>query len=101
MQRVGKIEWYSQTRGFAILSSLAADGATEKFFAHISKVLKSPEVIRQGQHVAFDVSSAAVKRPGDLPTALNIVVTETQPKIEPPSAPPQPESIEKQSGGAK
>lgn len=89
MQRSGKVEWYNQTRGFAILSSLATDGATEKFFAHISKVLKSPEVIRQGQFVTFDVSSAPIKRPGHLPTALNIVITEP-PKVEPCA--PQPEA---------
>jgi len=80
--RVGKVEWYSKQRGFGILSSPAQDGSVEKFFAHVSKIVRSPEKIEQGQPVTFEVSDLPIRRVGDLPMALNVVIELPQPKTE-------------------
>jgi len=82
MSRTGKLDYYSRTRGFGIISSPAEDGSVEKFFAHISKILRSPEKIEQGQNATFDVSGLPAKRDGDLPMAINIVIELAQPKPE-------------------
>jgi cold shock CspA family protein len=70
----GKVEWYSATRGFGILSVVAADGALDKFYFHVTKIIKSPEKIEQGHTAEFDVNPTT-PRPGHLPRAMNIVIT--------------------------
>jgi len=76
--RTGKVDWYSAKRGFGILSSLAADGALDKFYCHVSKIVRSPEVIEQGQRATFEVSDSPIRRAGDLPMALNVVIEAPQ-----------------------
>lgn len=71
----GKVEWYSVTRGFGILSTVAADGALDKFYFHVTKILKSPEKIKQGQRAEFDINPIP-PRPGNLPMAMNIIIME-------------------------
>lgn len=78
--RQGKVEWYSKQRGFGIVSSPAEDGSLERFFAHVSKIVRSPEKIEQGQPVSFDVSAEPVRRVGDLPMAINVVIELPRPK---------------------
>ncbi len=75
MQRVGKVEWYSQRRGFGILSSRADDGAIEKFFVHVTKIVRSPEKIEFGQQATFTVGLPPRKE-GELPMAVNVTITE-------------------------
>ena len=77
--RLGKVEWYSEKRGFGILSSVAADGALDKFYCHVSKIVRSPLRIEQGQWATFKVSELPKRRPEDLPMALNVTVTEEKP----------------------
>ncbi len=72
--RVGKVEWYSEKRGFGILSSPAADGALDKFYCHVSKIVRSPEKIEQGQRATFEVGTDPIRRPGDLRMAFNVVI---------------------------
>jgi len=74
--KIGKIEWYTETRGFGIVSSLASDGVLDKFYVHITKIVKSPEKIKQGQRVEFEVNPIP-PRPGHLPAAVNVTITET------------------------
>lgn len=74
--RQGKVEWYSEKRGFGILSAPASDGALDKVYFHITKVVKSPERIEQGQRAEFEISSIPPRRPGDLPMAVNVKITE-------------------------
>jgi cold shock CspA family protein len=76
--RIGKVDWYSEKRGFGILSSPASDGALDKFFCHITKIVRSPETIEQGQHATFDVSAAPLRHVGDLPMALNVTIENTE-----------------------
>jgi cold shock CspA family protein len=75
--RQGKVEWYSATRGFGILSAVAADGALDKFYVHVTKIVKSPETIQQGQLAEFEINPIPPRRPGDLPMAVNVKITET------------------------
>ena len=79
--RIGKVEWYSDRRGFGILSSPADDGALDKFYCHVSKIVRSPEKIEQGQRATFEVSESPLRRVGDLPMALNVVIDMPQPKV--------------------
>jgi len=76
--RTGKVEWYSHKRGFGILSSLASDGALDKFYCHVSKIVRSPEKIEQGLRATFEVSDLPLRRVGDLPMALNVVIELSQ-----------------------
>ncbi len=78
--RIGKVEWYSDKRGFGILSSQAADGASDKFYCHVSKIVRSPEKIEQGQRATFEVSESPLRRVGDLPMALNVVIEAVTPQ---------------------
>jgi cold shock CspA family protein len=81
--RIGKVEWYSDKRGFGILSSPATDGSVDKFYCHVSKIVRSPQKIEQGQRVTFEVSESPLRRVGDLPMALNVVIEAITPqKIE-------------------
>jgi cold shock CspA family protein len=75
MMKVGRVEWYSEKRGFGILSSRANDGALDKFYVHVTKIIKSPEKIEFGQCAEFEVG-ASPRRPGDLPMAVNVTITE-------------------------
>ncbi len=75
MQRIGKVVWYSEKRGFGILSAPAADGAAEQFYVHVSKIVKSPAVILQGQQAAFTVGLPP-RREGDLPMAVNVTISD-------------------------
>jgi len=70
----GKIEWYSEKRGFGIISSFASDGALDKFFIHVTKIVKSPQKIQQGQQVEFDIDPNPPHRAGYLPAAINVTV---------------------------
>ncbi len=79
--RIGKVEWYSQKRGFGILSAPASDGALDKFYCHVSKVVRSPEKIEQGQRATFEVSESPLRRVGDLPMALNVTIE--KPELQP------------------
>jgi cold shock CspA family protein len=74
--RQGKVEWYSTTRGFGILSAVAADGALDKFYVHVTKIIKSPETIKQGQLAEFEINPIPPRRPADLPMAVNVTITE-------------------------
>jgi cold shock CspA family protein len=73
--KLGRVEWYSEKRGFGILSSRAKDGALDKFYVHVTKIIKSPEKIEFGQSAEFEVG-ASPRRPGDLPMAVNVTITE-------------------------
>jgi cold shock CspA family protein len=70
----GKVEWYSVTRGFGILSVVNAEGASEKFFFHVTKIKSSPDRIEQGHKAEFDINPTPPK-PGFLPMAMNVVIT--------------------------
>jgi cold shock CspA family protein len=83
--RTGKVEWYSDKRGFGILSSPTADGALDKFYCHVSKIVRSPEKIEQGQRATFEVLESPLRRVGDLPMAVNVTITEPH-KVEPSEA---------------
>jgi cold shock CspA family protein len=75
--KVGRVEWYSENRGFGILSSPAADGALDKFYVHVTKIIKSPDKIEFGQRAEFEIG-ASPRRPGDLPMAVNVTITEVR-----------------------
>ena len=77
---IGKVEWYSDKRGFGILSSPASDGTLDKFYCHVSKIVRSPEKIEQGQRAIFEVSESPLRRVGDLPMALNVVIEAVTPR---------------------
>lgn len=78
--RTGKVEWYSDQRGFGILSSLASDGSLDKFYCHVSKIVRSPEKIEQGQQATFEVSELPLRRVGDLPMAMNVLIDAVTPQ---------------------
>jgi cold shock CspA family protein len=69
----GRIEWYSATKGFGIITSTSPEGIVERYFLHITKIVKAPETIKAGQHCTFQISTAPVKE-AQLRMVFNVTV---------------------------
>ena len=88
---LGKIVWWTPetTQG---LIAVTEHGIVRKFFLLQSRIARSPEVIKPGQYVRF-VAVAPPPKPGHLPVALAVEVSDT-----PFADEPQASQVE---GGAK
>ena len=73
----GKVDWFSELKGFGILSRVTPDGVLEKFYVHITKIVRSPQRIKPGHLAQFEVNPAQ-PRPGFLPMVQNVTITEPQ-----------------------
>jgi hypothetical protein len=71
----GTIIWYSAEKTQGIIS-VTENGIVQKYFLLLTRIARSPEVIRAGQFVRFVVATPPPK-PGLLPVAQAVEVSDT------------------------
>jgi hypothetical protein len=71
----GTIVWYSPGKSQGIIS-VTENGIVQKYFLLLSRVARSPEIIKAGQFARF-FAAAPPPRPGLLPIALAVEISST------------------------
>jgi hypothetical protein len=72
---IGNIIWYSTERSQGIIS-VTENGIVQKYFLLSSRVSRAPVIIKVGYYARF-VAFAPPPKPGLLPVALAIEISET------------------------
>ena len=72
---IGTIVWYSPEKQQGIVS-VTENGIVQKYFLLLSRIARSPEIIRTGQFARF-IAVAPPPKPGLLPLALAVEVSDT------------------------
>jgi hypothetical protein len=70
---LGTIVWYSPGKSQGIIS-VTENGIVQKYFLLLSRVARSPEIIKTGQFARFSVA-APPPRPGLLPIAVGVEIS--------------------------
>lgn len=70
---LGTVVWVDIKRSQGIIS-VRQDGVVQKYFLLLSRVARSPEIIKIGHHVRF-YSATPAPRPGLLPIAQSVEIS--------------------------
>ena len=70
----GTIVWYSPSKTQGIIS-VTENGIVQKYFLLLSRIQRSPEIIRAGQFARF-LAVAPPPKPGLLPVALAVEISD-------------------------
>lgn len=71
----GQIIWYNTAKSQGVIA-VTENGITQRYFLLHSKIARSPEIIKAGQFARF-VAAAPPPKPGLLPVALAVEISET------------------------